>query len=81
MAAPFHLHPTEHSTSLAGPASLGWNVANLGVDTIQLQLGESLATPAGVAITPGPTPFEEMGAGVGNQVAAPAEMRTPTCTE
>jgi hypothetical protein len=42
LAAPSHLHPTEHSTSLAGPASLGWNVANLGVATIQPQLGNSL---------------------------------------
>ena len=52
MTAPSHSHSTEHSTSLAGPASLGSNVANLGVDTIQPQLGESLATPARIAITP-----------------------------
>jgi hypothetical protein len=51
LAAPPHLHSTQYSTSLAGPASSGLNVANLGVDTIQPQLGESLATPARV-ITP-----------------------------
>jgi hypothetical protein len=50
MAAPHHLHSTQYSTSLAGPPSLGWNVANLGVDTIQPQLWDSLAAP-GVAIT------------------------------
>lgn len=47
MAAASRLHSTQCSTFLAGPASLGWNVANLGVDTIELQLGESLATPVG----------------------------------
>jgi hypothetical protein len=47
MAAPSHLHSTQYSTSLADPASWGWNVANLVVDTIELQLGESLAAPAG----------------------------------
>jgi hypothetical protein len=47
MAAPPHLHSTQCSTSLAGPACLGWNVANLGVDTIQPQLGDSLAVPEG----------------------------------
>jgi hypothetical protein len=45
MAAPSHLHSTQYSTSLADPGSLGWNVANLVVDTIDLQLGESLAAP------------------------------------
>jgi hypothetical protein len=45
MAAASRLHSTKCSTSLTGPASLGWNVANLGVDTVELQLGESLATP------------------------------------
>ena len=49
MAAPHHLHSTQYSTSLAGPPSLGWNVTNLGVDTIQPQLGDSLAAP-GVAM-------------------------------
>ena len=50
MAAPLHLHSTQYSTSPDGPASLGWNVSNLRVDTIQSQLGDSLAAQ-GAAIT------------------------------